>query len=120
MNSPKSTVSAKAPLVLCIDDADLAIRVRILLLGYEGDNVLTASSGEEGLEIFKNNPVGLVIADHFLSGKSGGDVVREMQELKPEVPILIIPAWRDQAALSSRMDSLQKLNHLPFCLDMIA
>ena len=92
MNSPSSIASAKSPLILCIDDADVALRVRKLLLGHEGYNVLTAASGEEGLELFKRNPIQLVIADHFLSAKTGTEIAREMKELKPGIPILIISA----------------------------
>ena len=92
MNSTSSSTAARRPVILCIDDADVALRVRKLLLGSEGYNVLTANSGEDGLELFKQNPIELVIADHFLTGKSGTEIAREMKELKPEVPILIISA----------------------------
>ena len=54
--------------------------------------MLTANSGENGLELFKQNSVELVIADHFLSAKTGTEIAREMKELKPDVPILIISA----------------------------
>jgi CheY-like chemotaxis protein len=80
------------PLILCIDDAEIALRVRKLLLAGAGYSVLTAPSGEEGLEAFKQHPVELVIADHFLSGKSGAEIAKEMKESKPEVPILIVSA----------------------------
>ena len=92
MNSASISTAVKPPLILCIDDADIALRVRKLLLDSQGYNVLTASSGEDGLELFKQNPVQLVIADHFLSGKTGTDIAREMKGLKPEVPILIMSA----------------------------
>jgi DNA-binding response OmpR family regulator len=78
------------PLVLCIDDAEVTLRVRKLLLASAGYAVLTASSGEEGLEVFKNSTVDLVIADHFLSDKSGAEIAAEMKALKPQVPILIV------------------------------
>ena len=78
------------PVILCIDDDDLALRVRKLLLSSAGYDVLTASSGEAGLEVLKHNPVDLVIADHFLSAKTGTEIAREMKELKPGVPILIV------------------------------
>jgi CheY-like chemotaxis protein len=96
MNSVSSNIAAKHPLILCIDDADVALRVRKLLLGHEGYNVLTASSGEDGLELFRQNPIEMVIADHFLSGKTGVEIAREMKELKPEVPILIMSAAIDK------------------------
>ena len=50
MNSTSSSTAARRPVILCIDDADIALRVRKLLLGSEGYNVLTANSGEDGLE----------------------------------------------------------------------
>ena len=92
MNPASVSSAGKPPLILCIDDADIALRVRRLLLGGEGYNVLTASSAEDGLELFKQNPVEMVVADHFLSAKTGTEIAREMKELKPEVPILILSA----------------------------
>ena len=85
-----SSANPKPRLILCIDDDDVALRVRRLLLSIAGYEVLTASSGEAGLEVLKRNPVDLVIADHFLSAKTGTEIAREMKELKPEVPILIV------------------------------
>jgi CheY-like chemotaxis protein len=92
MKSP----SSELPLVLCIDDAEVALRVRKLLLASAGYSVLTAASGEEGLDLFKQNPVDLVIADHFLSQKTGAEIAREMKELKPAVPILIVSAASEE------------------------
>lgn len=86
------------PLVLCIDDAEVALRVRKLLLTSAGYAVLTAASGEEGLEVFKNSAVDVVIADHFLSDKSGAEIAAEMKALKPQVPILIVSAAEEPPA----------------------
>ena len=84
------------PLILCIDDAEIALRVRKLLLSNAGYSVLTAASGEEGLEVFKEHPVDLVIADHFLSDKTGAEIAMEMKEMKPQVPILIVSAASEE------------------------
>jgi CheY-like chemotaxis protein len=91
-----SSASLEHPLILCIDDAEIALRVRKLLLTSAGYSVLTASSGEEGLELFKENPIELVIADHFLSDKTGAEIAKEMKEVKPEVPILIVSAASEE------------------------
>ncbi|MGO9519866.1 MAG: response regulator [Candidatus Korobacteraceae bacterium] len=88
----------KQPLVLCIDDDEVALRVRKLVLGSAGYEVLVAASGEAGLEVFRQNPVDLVIADHFLSAKTGTEIAHEMKELKPNVPILIVSASADEPA----------------------
>ncbi len=121
MNSALLPAGAEHPLILCIDDADIALRVRKLLLGSEGYNVLTASSGEDGLELFKQNGVELVIADHFLSGRTGIEIAREMRELKPEVPILIISAALEKPDGLEFVDGFLAKGESPqVLLDMIA
>src|SRR5271166_4825999 len=92
MISASSSTAAHLPLILCIDDDDLSLRVRKFLLASAGFNVLTANSGEDGLELFKRHPIDVVIADHFLTDKTGTEIAKEMKELKPEVPILILSA----------------------------
>ncbi len=92
MNSPLPVTAVRHRLILCVDDGEVALRIRKLLLCSEGYKVLGASSGEEALEVFMQNPVELVISDHFLSGKSGTEIAREMKNLKPAVPILIVSA----------------------------
>lgn len=83
------------PRILCIDDAEIALRVRRLVLTIAGYEVVTAASGEAGLELFKQNAVDLVIADHFLTDKTGTEIAREMKAVKPNVPILIVSAAPD-------------------------
>jgi DNA-binding response OmpR family regulator len=87
-----STPKPYPPLILCIDDDQVALRVRKLLLANAGYEVLLAESAEAGFDLLKTNPVDLVIADHFLSAKTGTEIAREMKELKPNVPILIVSA----------------------------
>lgn len=83
------------PTILCIDDAEIALRVRKLLLTIAGYEVVTAASGEEGLQLFKRDAVDLVIADHFLTDKTGTEIASEMKAVKPHVPILIVSAASD-------------------------
>jgi DNA-binding response OmpR family regulator len=113
--------SSTQPLVLCIDDAEVTLRVRKLLLTSAGYAVLTASSGEEGLEVFKKNTVDLVIADHFLSDKSGTEIAGEMKALKPQVPILIVSGAEEAPAGLEFADGfLSKLDGPDALLERIA
>lgn len=93
-----TTSESNRPVILCIDDAEVALRVRKMLLASAGYSVLTAPSGEEGLEIFRQNHVDMVIADHFLSDKSGAEIAAEMKQIKPGVPILIVSAAAEEPA----------------------
>jgi CheY-like chemotaxis protein len=113
--------SSTQPLILCIDDAEVALRVRKLLLASAGYVVLTAASGEEGLEVFKQKSVDLVIADHFLSDKSGAEIAAEMKGMKPQVPILIVSAAEEPPAGLEFADGfLSKLDGPDALLDRVA
>ncbi len=83
-------IEPKRPIILCVDDDSVTLRVRELLLGGAGYDVITATSCEAALAAFKQNPVDLVIADHFLSDTTGTEIARAMKDLKPQVPILIV------------------------------
>jgi PAS domain S-box-containing protein len=83
------SVNSGRPLILCIDDDLVVLRIRKLLMSGAGYDVLTASSGDAGLNLFRANAVDLVVADHFLSDTQGTEIARQMKMLKPEVPILI-------------------------------
>jgi CheY-like chemotaxis protein len=56
MHSRPSSISAQPRLILCIDDADIALRVRKLLLSSEGYNVLTAASAERASNFLSSIP----------------------------------------------------------------
>jgi CheY-like chemotaxis protein len=90
MNPASPSTPAESSLILCVDDGEVALRVRQILPTSAGYLVLTAKSGEVGLELFKKYPVELVVADHCLGGKTVTEIAKEMKELKPDVPILIV------------------------------
>lgn len=105
-----------SPVILCIDDYQPAIMVRKIILEQSGFRVLTATSGEEGLDVVKTQPVNLVLSDHFLQGKTGGEIAREMKVLKPQLPIVLLsgaiemPEGAEYAdAFVSKLDSRDKL-----------
>ncbi len=76
--------------VLCVDDQEAPLRIRELILARAGYKVLTATCGEDALELFRKNQIDLVISDHLLPGRSGCQVAQEMKLLKPEVPIILL------------------------------
>ena len=83
----------KGQVVLCVDDEAVGLKVRRILLERAGYQVLTASDGSAGLEIFKTHSVDAVVLDYSMPGMSGGEVARAMRRLKPDVPILLLSAY---------------------------
>ena len=62
------------------------MRDRLKLLGYE---VLTATNGADGLELFAEKNVNLAVVDYYMHGMGGDSVALEMKRLCPDVPIII-------------------------------
>jgi CheY-like chemotaxis protein len=83
----------KSNLVLCVDDEQVGLKVRKILLERAGYRVLTAPDGAAGLEIFAAEPVEAVVLDYSMPGMHGGEVAARMRQMKPEVPILLLSAY---------------------------
>jgi CheY-like chemotaxis protein len=81
------------PLILCIDDEELGLRIRKIVLEREGYRVETAINGTIGLTIFEGQEIDAVVLDYFMPGMNGGEVAAEMRRMKPEVPILLLSAY---------------------------
>ena len=82
-------------LVLCVDDEQIGLRVRKILLERAGYRVLTAPDGPSALDIFAAEPVEAVVLDYSMPGMDGGEVAVKMRESKPDVPILLLSAYLD-------------------------
>lgn len=80
-------------LVLCVDDEAVGLRIRKILLERAGYQVLTATDGDSGLQMFATHPVEAVVLDYSMPGMHGGEVARRMRQAKPNVPILLLSAY---------------------------
>lgn len=85
--------SIRGKTVLCVDDEKLGLRVRKIMLEARGFQVLTASDGHQGVALFENNDVDLVVLDYYMPGMNGGDVAVEIRKRKPSVPIVFLSAY---------------------------
>lgn len=93
-------------LVLCVDDEQVGLRIRKILLERAGYRVLTAPDGPSGLAVFSAEPVEVVVLDYSMPGMHGGEVAVRMRQIKPQVPILLLSAYM---GLSSEVTSLVDL-----------
>ena len=79
--------------VLCVDDERIGLRVRKIMLESHGFRVLTANDGRQGIALFDEHPVDLVVLDYFMPDMNGGDVAAELRKRRPEVPIIFLSAY---------------------------
>ena len=85
--------STRSKTVLCVDDEKIGLRVRKIMLESRGYKVLTAQNGPEGLKVFHENHVDLVVLDYYMPDQNGGEVAAEMRRVRPGVPIVFLSAY---------------------------
>jgi DNA-binding NtrC family response regulator len=66
-----------------------SLEVALKTSGYD---VMTARTGEEGLELSRTENFDLVLLDHLLPGINGDDVLREIKQRDSEIPVIIMTA----------------------------
>lgn len=79
--------------ILVVDDA---AQIREFVVDYvlrpSGYEVLTAESGEQGLELAEQNQPDLIVSDIKMPGMSGLDLTRAIKARLPHTPIILITA----------------------------
>ncbi|MCL5023445.1 MAG: response regulator [Nitrospirae bacterium] len=88
--------------LLIIDDEEEKCRLYREELQDEGYEILTATSGKKGIELFKKESPDLVTLDIWMSQKDEGiNLLRQMKEIRPWVPIVMLTAYdfRDDFAI---------------------
>ena len=82
------------PVILCIDDEDLGLEIRKMVLEREGFSVLTAKDGVSGLSLFDTEQqIDAVVVDYAMPGMDGGQVAAILRKRKPDIPILMLSAY---------------------------
>jgi len=81
--------------ILLVDDEEgiqLLYREEFEEQGYE---VVSAYNGEEALKKFKADPPDLVVLDINMPGIKGIQVLREMKEMHPDLPVILSSAYQE-------------------------
>lgn len=79
-------------LVLLIDDNLTQLRIREVVLREAGFSVSRACTAEHALALLRSFASGpdVIVTDHVLPGASGSVFVRQLREIFPLVPVLVI------------------------------
>ena len=94
--------------VLVVDDEKLVVNiVRITLEQLDGFEVLSASSGKEGLELARSESPDIIILDIYMPpGIAGTEVCRKLRSdpSTAEIPILFLTGKYDVEAMEQTLE----------------
>ena len=76
--------------ILIIDDNPQILETFKLFLEREGHSVVTASNGQEGIDVFRKDQAELVITDMVMPVKDGIKTIIELEKEFPNTKIIAI------------------------------
>lgn len=115
----QSVPQTESKIVLIIDDSeDICDAVRDIL-GEIGITVLTAQDGQQGLETFLTykDAVGVILLDMVLPVLSGPEVLKELRQHAPTLPIVISSGYGDSSLAGFGNDPHLSFLSKPFSFD---
>ncbi len=91
--------------ILIVDDEEVLQDVLSTLLRREGYATISATTGEEALELIEREEIDLVLLDLMLPGLSGREVLRQIRQRDPEQVVVVITAYSSiESAIGAMRD----------------
>jgi DNA-binding response OmpR family regulator len=85
--------------VLWIDDEADLLESHCIFLREKGFEVDAASNADDAVEMLRRRQYGIVLLDEQMPGKRGLDAYREIRELDPFLPIVMVTKSEEDATL---------------------
>ena len=76
--------------ILIIDDDPQILDMLGQILEREGYDIVKASNGKEGIKLYRENPVDLIITDIIMPEKEGIETIFELRKDFPDLKIIAI------------------------------
>jgi CheY-like chemotaxis protein len=108
VKSKKSTEPTQAKeSILVVDDEPMALTLAERILTEAGYRVITAQSGFECLDIFRQRPLGfhLVMLDLTMPFMDGEETFRRLRDIRADVPVVLCTGFIHQDRLERLMAS---------------
>jgi two-component system, OmpR family, response regulator CpxR len=77
-------------IILCVDDNEQELSVLKFMLTTNGYKVMSASTGQEAINVFSATPVDLVLADFNMPQMNGGQLVSRLKRIASHVPMILL------------------------------
>lgn len=94
-----------APAVLFVDDEENVLRSLSRLFLDEPFTLLTAGSGQKGLEVLKEHDVAVIVSDQRMPGMTGAEFLARSREIRPDAMRMVLTGYAD---VSAAMDAINR------------
>jgi CheY-like chemotaxis protein len=86
--------------ILLVDDHDGVRATTVAMLADLGHKVIDVGDGASALELLRESPEAfdIVLTDYAMPRVSGADLIRQMRQLRPGLPALIITGYAEPGA----------------------
>ena len=81
------------PVILIVDDDSVSLSLLCKLVEKLEYQVLQAQDGLQAVELLKQSPVDLVIADYDMPGLNGVELLKMVKEEFPRLPFILVTAY---------------------------
>jgi len=106
--------SSEKTLILCVDDETNVLRALERTFLDDDFEILTATSGEEGLRILENHgPCQVVISDYRMPAMDGVAFLKEVYQRWPDTVRIVLSGYADTASIVSAINEGHIYKFLP-------
>jgi len=98
--------------ILCVDDEESILNSLKRTLRAKEYTILTALSGDEGLDVLKNNKVDLVISDQRMPKMSGFEFLRQVKEKHPNSTRIMLSGYSDFESLIKTINEGEIIHYI--------
>lgn len=90
--------------LLLVDDDENILRSLVCLLRSDGYRILTATGGEQALQMLACNEVQVILSDQRMPGMSGSEMLSHAKELYPETVRMVLSGYADLASVTDAIN----------------
>jgi len=104
MSRIKASEDLKKLTLLYVEDEDSIRDTFQMMIGRYFKKIFVANNGDEGLKIFKNNQIDIIISDIKMPIMTGLEMAKEIKKIDYEVPIIFTTAFGDNEYLREAIE----------------
>lgn len=100
----QATSAARTRTILLVDDEVNILAAMRRVLRREGYRILTAGSGQEGLELLATNPVDVIVSDQRMPNMSGVEFLRQAKATYPETIRIVLSGYTELQSITDAIN----------------